>query len=129
MEKRTVLLLHCSRSEATHIRKMAKHERRTISGYVLNIVIRAVRTEKSLDHLKSSGFGLQIRPQDLDCFGELQARTKRRPGPRTTKLLSCSIDDARQIRAAAKKKLMTISGMVLAALRHSWDLESGGGDS
>jgi hypothetical protein len=34
--ERTALLIHCSHEEAEKIREMAKHERRTLSGFVLH---------------------------------------------------------------------------------------------
>jgi hypothetical protein len=37
--ERTALLIRCSREEAERIRKAAKRERRTVSGYVLNAVL------------------------------------------------------------------------------------------
>jgi hypothetical protein len=122
MGKRTVLLLNCSHREARKIREVAKHQRRTISGYVLNILIKAVRIEKNLNRLKSLGSSVLVRPRDMDLFNELQGCARRLRGPRTTMLLSCSAEEAGQIRETAKTKAMTISGLVLGALRHSWDL-------
>jgi hypothetical protein len=40
--ERTALLIRCSREEADKIRKAAKRERRTVSGYVLNAVLRRI---------------------------------------------------------------------------------------
>ncbi len=45
---RASLLVRCSEEEAKQIRDAAKHERRTISGYVLNVVMSRIRnTEDS----------------------------------------------------------------------------------
>jgi hypothetical protein len=122
MRKQTVLLINCSRPEAEQIRERAKRQRRTISGYVLNLVSKAVRINKNLDWLKSLGSSVHIRPRDLDLFSELEGCSRRLREPRTTMLLSCTVEEAREIRETAKMKAMTISGLVLGALRHSWDL-------
>ena len=36
---RTALIIYCTREEAEMIRHAAKHERRTITGYVMNAVM------------------------------------------------------------------------------------------
>lgn len=46
--RRTALLIRCSVDEAIRVRNEAEIERRSVSGYVLNIVGRAVRVEDSL---------------------------------------------------------------------------------
>jgi hypothetical protein len=42
----TALVIRCSREEAEKIREMAKRERRTLSGYLLNAVLPAPRESK-----------------------------------------------------------------------------------
>ena len=40
--KRAALLIRCSREEAEKIRETAKHQRRTVSGFVLHAVLSRV---------------------------------------------------------------------------------------
>jgi hypothetical protein len=47
----------------------------------------------------------------------------RPPGRRTTMLLHCSIVEASRLRAAAKRRDITISGFVLRTLRRSWNVQ------
>ncbi len=45
---RTALLIRCSKEEAEKIRAAAKRERRTLSGYVLHVILnRITNQEKS----------------------------------------------------------------------------------
>ena len=44
-------------------------------------------------------------------------------GPRTTLHIYCSLEDARNIRRAARLGQVTISGFVLHCLWHSWQIE------
>ena len=44
--RRTAILISCSKEEAEQIRERSKHERRTQSGYVLNIVMTVVAVEE-----------------------------------------------------------------------------------
>ena len=112
MGHRAALLIHCSQEEASRIHEQAKLEHRTVSGYVLNIVMRAVGFEevlfarfKRIDTLKRILFG----------------RPLRLPGPRTALLLRCSTEESKRIRAVAKNRETTISAFVLWSLRRSWD--------
>jgi uncharacterized protein (DUF1778 family) len=107
MAARTALLIHCSRDEAGIIHERAKLERRGISGYILNIVMRAVNFEETI--LARSG--------RLHAFMGTRPRP---PGPRTALLLRCSTEESERIRRAAKMTDSTISGFVLYALRLSW---------
>jgi hypothetical protein len=56
-EERSALLIRCSKQEAEVIREAAKHERRTVSSYVLNAVMSRMSLQQRL------GTGLQKRKQ------------------------------------------------------------------
>jgi uncharacterized protein (DUF1778 family) len=106
--KRDALLISCSLDEAKTIRKLAAAQRRTISGYVLNIVMRKVEIEE----------GMFRRHQRL---ATLQATVRwRLPGPRTTMILRCARQEAMRIRTAARRRDITISRFVLDALEIAW---------
>ena len=91
MGRRTAILINCSESEARHIRQQAELGRRTISGYILHVVLRAVDFDDRL---------LAVRP------------LKKHPTvrPRTTLLLRCSLPEGNRIRMAALRREGTISG-------------------
>jgi hypothetical protein len=91
------------------VRARAKLERRGISGYILNIVMRVVDFEERI--LPKTG--------GLYAFGRMGTLT-RPPGPRTTLLLRCSTEESERIRRAAKTTDSTISGLVLYSLKLSW---------
>ena len=61
-EKKTALLIYCTRQEAEQIRTAAKFERRTISGFVINAVMTRLavgqRLEKRREQEKAD-----LRPQ------------------------------------------------------------------
>jgi uncharacterized protein (DUF1778 family) len=44
--ERTALLIRCSKEEAEKIRDAAKRERRTLSGYVLNTILRRISNQE-----------------------------------------------------------------------------------
>lgn len=52
---RTALLIRCSREEAEMIRDAAKHERRTVSGYVLHAVMNRIANTQKWGTLPKSG--------------------------------------------------------------------------
>lgn len=114
LEGRTALLIRCSVEEATRIHAEARHERRTVAGYVLHIVLRAVAIEESIAALIS-------RLQELN---RVRARTSLRPnGQRTAILIRCTVDEANLIRKVANRKQMTISGFTLHCLHRSWNVQ------
>jgi uncharacterized protein (DUF1778 family) len=116
MSNRTALLIYCSQDELARIRERAALEHRTVSGYVLNILMRAIAFEESLyAKLKpTSGLSRALATQAV-CS----------PGPRTNMLLRCSEEEAERIRNAAKRRETTISGFVRLALRRSWSVAAG----
>ncbi len=108
MSERTALLINCSETQAARVRKIAEQQRRTMSGCVLNIVLRAVSVEERF-------FGRVSRLAPLPL---------RRPaGPRACLLIRCSTEEAKRIRTAAKSRQMTICGYVLYCLERSWKAE------
>lgn len=105
MSQRAVLMINCSAREAFIVRECAEHERRTISAYVLNVVLRAVTTEeKYLARIE------RLQPFPATALVH----------PRTCLLVRCSSEEAHRIRSAAKRREMTMCGYVLYALERSW---------
>jgi hypothetical protein len=111
---RPSLLINCSRREAQEVRAKAGFQRRTVSAYVINIVIRAVQVSERL----ASSLG--VLPQ----FTLGRGKGARAVRPRTTLHIYCTTDEAKRIRNAAQSRKMTISGFVLGCLRRSWEVES-----
>lgn len=105
MSRRAALSVNCSEEQAVRVREFAERERRTISGYVLNIALRAVDVEERyfsrIERLLPLGI---TRP----------------PGKRTCLLIRCSAEEAKRIRTAAKRRSMTMCGYVLYSLERSW---------
>ena len=96
------------------MRKEAGLQRRTLSGYVINIVIRAVEFSNGLvSSLGRSPF-----------FKLSKKKWVKGIAPRTTLHIYCATDEAKRIRAAASLTNMTISGFVLSCLRRSWETEN-----
>jgi uncharacterized protein (DUF1778 family) len=117
MNDRTALLICCSEEEASTIRAQAKEQRRTLSDYVLHIVLRSVDMEERLS-LRQIGPGVPNR--------SVQKSTVGLPGPRTALLVRCSTAEAKRIRAAAGKRWMPISRFVLHCLKRSHDISRRG---
>ena len=110
MAKRTALLIRCSAEEATKTREEAAEQRRTMSAYVLNIVLRSLPYEEMRQPHRSA-----LSNRRASMHGDLWA-----PSPRTAILVRCSQYEAARIRAAANRRQATISGFVLHALRRAW---------
>ena len=108
MPARSALLINCSRREAARISEQAGIQRRSVSGYILNIVIRAVEFDEAFV-VRHAG----LVPIDREPPGVQAA-------PRATLLARCSTTEASRIRAVAREQNMTISGFVLHCLRRSW---------
>jgi len=113
MGNRSALLIACSVKEAQIIRERAAFERRTISAYVLQIVMR----NAAIDEKLFEEYGKLRRLVDSEF-------TRRPTGPRTTMLLRCASQESARIRTAAKRRAITISGFVLYALRCSWHVRN-----
>jgi uncharacterized protein (DUF1778 family) len=108
---RAALIISCSRQEADTVREKAELERRTMSAYMLRIVMRNVLFDERLVATHEA-----LAPWDPHF---LSPPAK----PRTSMLIRCSGDEAARIRAAAKRRETTISGFVLHGLSSSWDLK------
>lgn|SRR5690348_1295798 len=106
MANRTALFICCSVEEAKTIREQAESERRAISAYVLNIVMRILPFEERFGNAPSH----KTRPRPIR--------------PRTGILLRCTVQEANRIRAAAARAQAPISTFVLDHLRRSWRARS-----
>ena len=114
---RTALLLRCGVEEARTIRYEADHERRTVSGYILNILERSLQIEDSLFH----------KMPRLEALNRALSRTPHYTlGPRTAILIRCSNQEAERIRFAAKRRQLSISGFIIHALRRTWRVRDAG---
>jgi len=108
---RTSLLINCSKREAQEVRARAELQRRTVSGYVINIVVRRIQFAEEIPGMNPSVFRLE------------RGKRAKAAAPRTTLHLYCSLEDARKIRRAARLGQVTMSGFVLHCLWHSWRIE------
>ena len=106
-QQRTALLVNCSESQAAKVRELAQEQRRTISGYVLNVVLRAVEMEEKF-------------LARVSRLGPLPF--KRLSGPRARLLVRCSEEEAKRIRYTARRRQMTMCSYVLYCLQRSWHL-------
>jgi hypothetical protein len=102
---RTSLLLNCSKNEAEQVRQSAERQQRTVSTYVVRVVMKSVSYVENLDQ----------------HFAHLPNYWKRRAkkkllGPRTTLHIYCTGEEAKRIRTATEKRAMTISGFVFRCL-------------
>ena len=114
MSERTALIISCSREQAATIHQRAALERRTVSAYVLRVLMRWLDLEERL----------VLRQEDtrrpLTAYQPVHP-----PGKRTTMLIRCSKEEAQRIRAGAKRRSTTISWYVvhtLALARSAEDL-------
>jgi hypothetical protein len=92
MPGRAAIIISCSKDEADTLRYQARQQHRTMSGYILNILLRAVEFEE----MALERWGRPEIPRLIS--------SKRTPGARTTVLLRCSSKEARRIRAAGEKE-------------------------
>jgi hypothetical protein len=104
---RAVLLIACSKEEASTIREKAAEETRTISAYVLRIVMRSVQIDEKFF-------------ADFRRLAHLNSALVK-PRPRTVVLIRCSDKESARIRATAVRRDSTISGYVIHCLRRSWN--------
>jgi hypothetical protein len=85
------------------MRSQAKSEMRTLSAYVLRIVLRAVQFDRGFERLP-----MHARPKS------------RRMAPRASILVRCSVAEASRIRLASARRRTDISSFVLEQLRRAW---------
>jgi hypothetical protein len=107
MSGRSALLINCSEKQAGRVRETAQEQRRTISGYVLYVLMRAISVEERF-------FARVSRLGPLPF--------KRPAGPRTCLLIRCSQEEAQRVRRVAKRREMSISAYVLYCLERSWNV-------
>jgi len=110
---RSSLLINCSLKEAKEIRKGAGFQRRTVSGYVLHIVMRSVKVTEEI------ASALETQPSSIMRSGMRGDLIR----PRTTLHVYCTADEAKGIRRAARRRQSSISGFVLACLHRHWIAE------
>ena len=108
---RTALLIRCSKEEAERIRIEAEKQRRTISGYVLQIMGRTIDIE---DRLLA-----RINPQSA-INQTFSRKSLNGIGSRTAILVRCTVLEAERIREAARRRDFPINGLVLQALKRAW---------
>jgi hypothetical protein len=111
---RTALLIRCTTDEADRIRIEADKQRRTISGYVLQIALRVVEME---DRLFSKLSNFRTTNQILS------RRSLIAPGARTAILVRCGVDEAERIRESARRRDIPINAFVLQSLKRAWAAE------
>lgn len=116
MAQRASILINCSRLESDFIHKQAGNDRRSISGYVLKIVLGYVIFEEDIL--------AKFRPVQRAAGLSPWKRPVQASGPRATFLIRCSEDESRRIRAAAKRRDVSISGYVLSSLRRTWKIQT-----
>jgi hypothetical protein len=105
---RTSVIISCTAGDAAFTRERARSRRQTISGYILDVVMRLIDIDDRL-------FATYARLGPLTWRHPAPA-----PGPKTTLLIRCSEEEAKRIRLAAKRRDSTVSAFVLHALRVSW---------
>ncbi|HKS81094.1 MAG TPA: hypothetical protein VJR23_06280 [Candidatus Acidoferrales bacterium] len=109
MEERTALIISCSLEQSSVIHERAEFERRTVSGYVMRILMRTLDIEDRLVFVQ------QDTSRPLTAYQPV-----RDPGPRTKMLLRCSKIEAQRIREGARRRRTTISWFVLYTLSLAW---------
>ena len=116
MGHRASILINCSQAESDLIHERARIERRSISGYVLNVVLGYVGFEENVlakSHAAHRGISLSPWKRPVQVAG-----------PRTTFLVRCSREESERIRAAARRRDLTTSGYVLSDLRRTWKVQT-----
>jgi uncharacterized protein (DUF1778 family) len=105
------LLVRCNVDEADKIRAEAHKEHRTISGYVLNIAVKAVAAD---DRLFS-----KLNHDPANEF--MSRRSPIVPGQRTAILVRCAATEADRIRQSARHREIPINAFILQALKGVWN--------
>jgi uncharacterized protein (DUF1778 family) len=111
--ERAQLPLHCTVDEANAVRRRANDEYRTVSGYILRLVMRAAHMDQRFAETLPTQFGVTALRGRQNWRGTEE---------RTRLLLRCSSNDARLIRNAAKSRDMTVSAYVFSAMRRAWSI-------
>src|SRR5207249_415072 len=84
MGNRAALLIHCSKDEAEKIREMSKLQRRTISGCVLFVLMRAVQLGENLIRMRAAGIDELPFAHVIEAYGlnSIPKKPLQGPGPR-----------------------------------------------
>jgi hypothetical protein len=110
---RTALLIRCNVHEHDRIRAESRKARRTISGYVLHEVLKAVTVDDQIfSKLKYN------RPL------EQPRRPSPSVSPRTAILVRCSVEEAERVRQAANRRSIPINAFALGVLKMIWSQDS-----
>jgi hypothetical protein len=111
---RTALLIRCSVHEADKIRAESRKAQRTIGGYVLPLVLKAVTGDDQI-FSKLEYFRPTERSSRLSSSSFI---------PRTAILVRCSVEEAERVRQAAHRRSIPINAFVLGALKMIWSQDS-----
>jgi hypothetical protein len=112
---RASLLINLSKKEATEIRARARADMRTVSGYVIFVLVKCMKTSDALINY------LRMVPS----FRLDHTKKAKVLGPRTTIHIYCSAEQADQIRAAATLRKIPMNQFVLSCLHFYWNTEDG----
>lgn len=93
----------------------ARRERRSVSGCMLHILVRAVRFDEMIFSQLNRLAGLNSSASE---------RSVPALGTKTKILVRCSAEEAERIRPAAKRRDATISKFVMYCLSRSWNVEN-----
>ena len=110
---RTSLLIRLSHEDAARVRKEAASEHRILSGYLLFVLERSIRSELN---------AAQVTQITTDV---LSRRARELIGKQNKKLhtaiqLCCTSDEAARIRQYAARRQLSISDFVVFSLRRFW---------
>jgi hypothetical protein len=112
---RTSLLINLSAKEAGEIRKRAALDERNVSGYVMFIMRRCMKSSENLVRFLAKVPILKLP----------YSQKPKLTAPRTTLHVYCSVEEAAKIRQAAKARKVAISHFILNCLHRYWDIEDG----
>ena len=113
MPGRTAILISCLKEEADQIRERAANDRRNISSYLLQVLMRWVEFKERL-------YTDFTRYKNLDRTTFVRRIAPLPRGPRAVILLRCSVEEGKRIRRAAERTGMTTSGFIRGCLRRTW---------
>ena len=65
-QKRIALVIRCSNQEADQIRRAAKRERRTISGFVINAVMNRIGNQENVRQIWEKRSKQKTPPSEFD---------------------------------------------------------------
>ena len=112
MSARAAILIHCSSAEAREIRTRASLEHRTVSSYMIHVLVTVLAFDEKL-------FARLHTFEDVKTIAPVSHHPVR---PRTTIMLRCSEEESLRIRRAAKRRGASISGYIVESLRRYWEL-------